>query len=62
MGLSSLLSATSFLSLYELFNLSSVAVNISGLIARYVYSGKGIKLKRVEGLYFEVLLSRFFHY
>lgn len=53
-------SVTGFLSSYELFNLSIVAVNVFALITGYVYSGKGIKLKRVVGLYLEVLFYRCF--
>ena len=53
-------SVTGFLSSYELFNLSIVAVNVFALITGYVYSGKGIKLKRVVGLYLEVLFLSVF--
>ncbi|MGX7042418.1 acyltransferase [Leuconostoc holzapfelii] len=44
-----------FLSANELFNLVIVAVNIFALITGFVYSGKGIRLNRILGLYFEVL-------
>lgn len=53
-------STLGFLSSYEMFNLSIVAVNIFALITGYLYSGKGIKLKRVVGLYFEVLALSIF--
>ena len=53
-------SVTGYLSSYELFNLSIVAVNVFALITGYVYSGKGIKLKRVVGLYLEVLFLSVF--
>lgn len=53
-------SVIGFLSAYELFNLAIVAVNVFALITGYVYSGKGIKLKRVVGLYLEVLFISVF--
>lgn len=48
------ISTLGFLSSYELFNISIVAVNLFALITGYLYLGKGSKLKRVVGLYFEV--------
>lgn len=47
-------STLGFLSAYELFNISIVAVNIFAIITGYLYSGKGIKIQRIVSLYFEV--------